>query len=182
MSLLRFWALIVLGSLLSMGGFFSSKISSFAFWKWTKVLQVWNDMRVSNSWNNLYFWLNCPFKDWHWSANNCMYLVSEHKVTRLRSAIHILPGASGSIDAPTVRMASGLCSLRSSKSMLSSQEDVLYHTCWSQVRFIFILFPLTSVALGLIWCLLSQLPAPQTCLVPARPLHRSDTHLAFLII
>jgi len=26
----------------------SSKISSFVFWRWTKVLQVWNDMRASN--------------------------------------------------------------------------------------------------------------------------------------
>ncbi len=26
----------------------SSKISKFVFWTWTKVLRVWNDMRVSN--------------------------------------------------------------------------------------------------------------------------------------
>ncbi len=25
-----------------------SKISAFEFWRWTKVLQVWNDMRASN--------------------------------------------------------------------------------------------------------------------------------------
>ncbi len=51
LSLLRFWYLIVLGSLMSMGGSESSqnssKISSFVSQRWTKVLRVWNDMRVS---------------------------------------------------------------------------------------------------------------------------------------
>ncbi len=52
MSLLRFCALIVVVPLPSMGGSESSQISStisyFVFWRWTKVLWVWNDMRVSN--------------------------------------------------------------------------------------------------------------------------------------
>uniref|UniRef100_A0A672NN64 Band 4.1-like protein 4 n=1 Tax=Sinocyclocheilus grahami TaxID=75366 RepID=A0A672NN64_SINGR len=36
---------------------------------------------------------------------------------KVESAIHILPGASGSFDAPTVRMASGLCSPRCTFSL-----------------------------------------------------------------
>ncbi len=31
------------------------------FWRWTKVLRVWNDMKVSK-WQNFHFWVNYPFK------------------------------------------------------------------------------------------------------------------------
>ncbi len=40
----------------------ASKISWFVFWRWTKVLRVWTDMRVSNSWQNFNFWVNYQ----HW--------------------------------------------------------------------------------------------------------------------
>ncbi len=36
----------------------SSQICSFVFRRWTKVLQVWNNMRVSNSWQNRMIFFN----------------------------------------------------------------------------------------------------------------------------
>ncbi len=36
-----------------------SRISSFVFCRWNKVIQVWNDMRVSKQWQNLHFCINC---------------------------------------------------------------------------------------------------------------------------
>ncbi len=39
-----------------------SKISYFVFRRWTKILQVWNDMRVCQ---NLHFGVNYPFKKAH---------------------------------------------------------------------------------------------------------------------
>ncbi len=47
-----FWALLVLGSLLSMGGIHKTNILICV----PKIfLQVWNDMRVSNEWQNFHF-------------------------------------------------------------------------------------------------------------------------------
>ncbi len=43
----------------------SSKTSSFVFWRWTQVLRVWNDTRMSNYWHNFSFWWTIhlmPFK------------------------------------------------------------------------------------------------------------------------
>ncbi len=43
-------------------------ISWFVFWRWTKVLRVWDDMRKSNSCQNFHFWVNKPFNDLFVSA------------------------------------------------------------------------------------------------------------------
>ncbi len=40
----------------------SSKISSFVFWRWTKVLRIWKDKRVSNSLHNFHFCANYHLK------------------------------------------------------------------------------------------------------------------------
>ncbi len=58
MSLLPFWALNVVVALLSMqeNFWFSSEISCVP--KMKKVLRFWNNMRVSNEWQNVLFWVN----------------------------------------------------------------------------------------------------------------------------
>jgi len=47
----------------------SSKTSYFLFWRWMNVLRVWNDMRVSNYWQNFHFWVYYPFNV---NDNNCI--------------------------------------------------------------------------------------------------------------
>lgn len=32
------------------------------FHRWKKIIHVWNNMRVSKPWLNLYFWVNCACK------------------------------------------------------------------------------------------------------------------------
>ncbi len=78
MSLVPFWALNVVVVLLSMQG---QKALGFhqkylMFRRWTKVLQVWNDMRVSNSWQKFHFWVNYPFKqmlEGHYQTCGCSW-------------------------------------------------------------------------------------------------------------
>jgi len=38
------------------------KISSFVFSKRKKLIQVWNNLRVSKWWQNFHFWVEYPFK------------------------------------------------------------------------------------------------------------------------
>ncbi len=43
---------------------FQWKDRKFVFQRLTKVLCVWNDMRLSKWWQNFHFGVNCPFKSW----------------------------------------------------------------------------------------------------------------------
>ncbi len=76
MSLLPFWALRVVVALLSMEGQKALRFhQKFVFQRWTKPLQVWNDMRVSNDKSFIFVWtifLKWPYK-WQeqlYSSNN----------------------------------------------------------------------------------------------------------------
>ncbi len=58
----------------------SSKISQFVFRRWTKVLQVWNDLRVSNKLQNFHFWVNYSFKEF----NKSYWLIQDRLTHPLR--------------------------------------------------------------------------------------------------
>ncbi len=38
------------------------KISSFVFFRRKKLIQVWNNLKVTKWWQNFHFWVNYPFK------------------------------------------------------------------------------------------------------------------------
>ncbi len=49
-------------------------MSSFVFNIRRKVIQVWNDMRVSRWWRNFHFWVNYSFKHSSLKHENCHLL------------------------------------------------------------------------------------------------------------
>ncbi len=65
MSFILFQAFTVLFTWQSMGqshaSWFSSTISEIVFWRRTKLLWVWDDMGVSDYWQNFHFGVECPF-------------------------------------------------------------------------------------------------------------------------
>ncbi len=82
MSLPPFWALNMVVPLLSMQGQkaigFHQKYHNLYSKLWTKVLQVWNDMSVSNYWQNFIFGWTIPLKmNQIWMRDSWLFFCSQ---------------------------------------------------------------------------------------------------------
>ncbi len=69
----------------------SSKTSKSVFWRWTKVLRVRTNMKVSNSWQNSNFWVNYPFKVKVYKLSNMDLNILYHYSTAMQFPSQTLP-------------------------------------------------------------------------------------------